>query len=54
MAITRERSRLKQGCQMVSFSDQKYQLGNITEDIGMENVDRYSGHFEYFMIIGYI
>jgi hypothetical protein len=36
------------------FSDQKYQVGYIFEDLGMENVVIYSGHLEYFTSILYI
>jgi hypothetical protein len=46
--------RLRQGCQMVSFSDQKSKFGYILEDLGMENVGIFSVHLEYFTTIGYI
>jgi hypothetical protein len=36
------------------FSDQKSRFGDILEDLGMENVDIYSGHLEFFTRIGYI
>jgi hypothetical protein len=36
------------------FSDQKSQFGHILEDLGMENIVIYSGHLDYFAIIGYI
>jgi hypothetical protein len=36
------------------FSDQASQFGYILEDLGIENVDIYSGHLEYFTTIGYI
>jgi hypothetical protein len=39
---------------MVFFSDQKSPFGYILEDLGMENVDTYSGHSENFSTIGSI
>jgi hypothetical protein len=37
-----------QGCQMVSFSDQKSQ---ILEGLRLENVNIFNGHLEYFIDI---
>jgi hypothetical protein len=39
---------------MVSFQTKKYQFVNVMEELGVENVVIYSGHFEYFTTIGYI
>jgi hypothetical protein len=36
------------------FLDQKSQFGYILDDLGIENVDIYSGHLEYFTSFGYI
>jgi hypothetical protein len=39
---------------MVSFQTKKSQFGYTMEDLGMENVVKYSGHLEYFATNGYI
>jgi hypothetical protein len=42
------------GCQMVYFQTQKSQFGLILEEIEMEDVGIFYGHFVYFTAIWYI
>jgi hypothetical protein len=50
----KSKPRLRTGLPDGFFSDQKYQLGYILEDLGIENIVVYSGPLEYFTTIGYI